>query len=109
MQYSNSVTLEFSDPCSDPCFIRGSKSIDPYPNDSCGRVSFPRLGLWFGQGPPRFRRGLQTPPSAGPSMSRRAWRPCHNRYRSRRFGAVLTVAEVVLSDDEGPCSWHCNV
>jgi hypothetical protein len=27
------------------CLISGSKSIDPYPNDSCGRGFFPRLGL----------------------------------------------------------------
>ena len=27
------------------CFIRGSKSVDPYPNDSRGGVTFPRLVL----------------------------------------------------------------
>jgi hypothetical protein len=45
MRYSNSVTLEFSDPCSNRVSSVAQKSIDPYPNDSCGRVCFWRRVL----------------------------------------------------------------
>ena len=45
MHDSSSPSAEFSDPCFIRCFIRGSKSVDPYPNDSRGGVTFQRLVL----------------------------------------------------------------